>query len=298
MITNFNQLIESLRQRGERRTVAVVWASDPTTQGAVERAISHGIIDAIFVGCCDEVKKNAALMSHATHIRFVEAADCDQAAREAVRLVRTGEASVLMKGMLNTDNLLRAVLDKETGILPKGRVLTHITAAEIPGHNKLLFFSDAAVIPYPTDSQRAEQICYLAEQLRAMGVECPKIALIHCSEKVDERHFPFTAGYRELIARAANGDFGPCIVDGPIDLKTACSAKALAKKGLESPLGGDSDAVVFPDIEAGNVFYKAVTLFCGAETAGILKGTMAPVVLPSRGDDVTSKFYSLALASL
>lgn len=298
MITNFEHLIERLRSRGVRTTVAVVWASDPTTQGAVCRALDEGFADAIFVGCDAEVRQNPDLMRHASHIRFVEAADCDEAAREAVRLVREGEASVLMKGMLNTDNLLRAVLNKETGILPRGRVLTHITAADIPSYHKLLFFTDAAVIPYPTDEQRAAQIAYLAEEIRAFGVETPKIALVHCSEKVDERHFPFTAGYRDLVARAEAGEFGPCIVDGPIDLKTACSAKALAKKGLTSPLGGDSDAVVFPDIEAGNVFYKAVTLFAGAETAGILKGTTVPVVLPSRGDDVISKFYSLALAAL
>ncbi len=298
MITNFEQLIERLRSRGERTTVAVVWASDPTTQGAVCQAIEEGFVDAIFVGCGAEVRRNDELMRHESHIRFAEAGDCDEAAREAVRLIREGEASVLMKGMLNTDNLLRAVLNKETGILPRGRVLTHITVAGIPSYHKLLFFTDAAVIPYPTEEQQAAQTAYLAEEIRAFGMECPRIALVHCSEKVDERHFPFTAGYRALVARAEAGEFGHCIVDGPMDLKTACSPKALAKKGMKSPIEGDADAVIFPDIEAGNVFYKTITLFCGAETAGILKGTIAPVVLPSRGDDVLSKFYSLALAAI
>ena len=297
-IRNFEELIDHLRLRGDRKRVAVVWAADSQTQMSVSQGLEVGFIEAVFVGCREQVEANAVLMRHRDHIFFEEAADCDDAARKAVALVRDGKADILMKGMLNTDNLLRAVLNKETGILPHGRVLTHITAAEIPAYKKLLFFTDSAVIPYPTQQQRIEQVKYIAYVARAFGIEKPKIALVHCSEKVGEKHFPFTVGYKEIIDKAAAGELGACVVDGPMDVKTACSTENMRKKGLTSAINGEADGLVFPDIEAGNMFYKTVTLFCYANTAAVLQGTLAPVVLPSRSDSKMSKFYSLALAAL
>ncbi len=298
IIKNFDELIDHLRMRGNRKRVAVVWPEDQATQMAVSRALEVGFIDAMMVGCKAQCESNKVLMRHSANITFIDADNSDDAAAKAVKTVREGRADILMKGMLNTDNLLRAILNKEYGILPKGNVLTHITASEIPAYPKLLFFSDSAVIPYPTLSQRAAQIKYLAYVARAFGIAEPKIALVHCSEKVDERHFPFTVEFKELIDRAHEGEFGPCIVDGPIDVKTACSYKSMLKKHIDSPIKGEADALLFPDIEAANMFYKTIGLFCGASTAAVLQGTMAPVVLPSRGDTIMSKLYSLALAAL
>ena len=115
---------------------------------------------------------------------------------------------------------------------------------------------------------------------------------------MDERHFPYTASYRALKAESETGVFGKCTIDGPLDLITSCSVEAMKIKQINSPINGETDALIFPDIEASNLFYKTVTLFCHAKTAAILQGTMAPVVLPSRGDTIESKYYSLALASL
>ncbi|MBQ7420988.1 MAG: phosphate butyryltransferase [Prevotella sp.] len=297
-IRNFEELIDHLRLRGDRRRVAVVWASDEWTQKSVSQALEVGFIEAIFVGCQEEVERNRVLMRHREHISFVEADSGDAAAERAVALIHEGKADILMKGMLNTDNLLRAVLNKETGILPQGNVLTHITVASFFSYPKLLFFTDSAVIPYPTQAQRAQQIRYITYAARCFGIKEPRVALIHCSEKVQAKHFPFTAGYSELIERAQTGEFGACIVDGPMDVKTACSAENMRKKGLVSPVGGEADCLVFPDIEAGNMFYKSLTLFAHAETAAVLQGTLCPVVLPSRSDSKQSKFYSLALAAL
>jgi phosphate butyryltransferase len=177
-------------------------------------------------------------------------------------------------------------------------VLTHIACAQMPQYDRLLFCTDVAVIPRPTKEQREEQLRYVLELCRTMGVEKPRVALINCSEKVNEKHFPHTVEYRELVAKAEAGEFGPCIVDGPMDLKTSLSEAALKKKHLESPIEGKADALIFPGIQSGNVFYKAITLFCQADTAAILKGPQVPVVLTSRGDSPASKFYSLALACL
>ena len=291
-IQNFEELISHLSGRDEPSKVAVVCPYDESTQGAVQQAIDAGFINPILVG------ESAKLGNALRDVPRIDATDDDDAAAKAVALVREGKADVLMKGLLNTDNLLRAVLNKETGILPKGRVLTHLTCAEIPQYDKLLFMTDVAVIPCPTKEQREAQLSYLLRLCRSMGIREPAVSLINCSEKVSEKHFPHTVEYRELVARCEAGDFGPCIVDGPLDLKTSLSAKALKKKGLTSPLRGHADALIFPDIQAGNVFYKTITLFCRATTAAILAGPEVPVVLTSRADSVDSKFYSLALACI
>ena len=297
-IKNFDELLAHLKENNVKKRVAVVWAADEKTPAACAQALEAGFIEAIFVGCEEKLKANEALKPFAASMSFVDASDADDAAAKAVALVREDKADVLMKGLINTDNLLHAILNKEEGILPKGRVLTHITAASLTGYDKMLFFTDAAVIPYPTQEQRVEQVRYIASLCRSFGIEQPKISLIHCSEKVGGKFFPFTEGYIDIINSAKNGEFGPCVIDGPLDLKTSCCKESLVKKGIESPLDGEADALVFPDIQAGNVFYKTITLFCGAETAGMLAGTMAPVVLPSRSDSKICKFCSLALAAI
>ncbi len=297
-IKSFGNIIEHLAAKGMRKKVAVVWAADDSTQHAVAQALEHGFIEAVFVGCMKQLEQLDLLQPHREHINFIDAATPDEAAAMAVALVRDGKADVLMKGLINTDNLLRAVLNKETGILPKGNVLTHVTVAEIPSYSKLLMFSDAAVIPYPTHEQRIKQIEYLIAMGHKMGIDTPRLALVHCSEKVNEKHFPFTAGYKEIATMAAQGTWGSSIVDGPLDVKTACCVESLRTKGINSPIEGEADALVFPDIEAGNSFYKTLTLFAGAQTAGLLQGPSVPVVVSSRSDSTQSKFYSLAVASL
>ena len=297
-ITNFNQLISYLKNSGKAKKAAVVWAADNSTQTAVIQAMKEGFIEPLFVGCKNEVMANKELESIEASYSFIDAETPDDAAKIAVQMVREGKADILVKGLINTDNLLHAVLNKETGILPKGNVLTHVTASQIPGYDKMLFFTDAAVIPYPTHEQRVEQVRYIAKLCRDFGIAQPKISLIHCSEKVGGKFFPFTERYCEIIEQAEKGDFGPCIVDGPLDLKTSCCKESLVKKGITSTLDGEADALVFPDIEAGNVFYKTITFFSKAETAGMLVGTMAPVVLPSRSDSPDCKFFSLALAAI
>jgi phosphate butyryltransferase len=217
------------------------------------------------------------------------------AAQEGVLLVREGHADVLMKGIINTDNLLRAVLNKEHGLLPKGNVLSHITVAQIPTYNKLLFFSDAAVIPNPQLNHLDAMIRYNVDVCRKMGIESPRVALIHCTEKVNEK-FPFTLDYVTLKERAEAGEYGSMFLDGPMDAKTACDAHSGEVKGINSPVVGHADMVIFPNIIAANTFYKTLSLFGDANMAGMLQGTTAPVVVPSRADSGNSKFYSLAFA--
>lgn len=297
-ILSFNDLTEHLKQLHRTFRLAVVCGSDASTVEAVMRAVDHGFAEAWFVGDCAKVKQQPwVAQDTGEKVHFVEVDSDVEAAERAVTMVRNGEADVLMKGLLHTDTLLRAVLNKEWGILPRGQVLTHIAMAQIPAYHKLLFFTDAAVIPYPTQEQRTQQVAYLARMLHAFGIEQPRVALLHCAETVSEK-FPHTMGYGEICQRAASGEWGRLIVDGPLDLRTACDAVALRIKGIRSVLGGESDALVMPDIEAANLFYKALPLFASAQVAGTLQGTLAPVVLPSRGDCADAKYHSLALATM
>ena len=296
-IKNFNELVSHLKSLPARKRVAVAFPHDETTCQAVRMALEEGFIEAILVG--EKAQIEPRFKGLEDHVTYVEASDPDEACQKAVALARQGEADVLMKGLVNTDNLLRAILSKTDGLLPQGRVLTHVTCAHLTEYaDRLIFCTDVAVIPYPTADQRREQLRYVLNICHMMGIEEPRVGLINCTEKVNPKHFPFTVEYRELIAEAERGDFGRCIVDGPLDLKTCFSPEALHKKGINSPLEGQADAIIFPDIQSGNVFYKTITCFCHTETAAVLCGPQVPVVLPSRGDSPKNKFLSLSLAAL
>ncbi len=296
-IRSFEEIALRLRQRGSRQRVAVVCGYDDSTLYAVSRALSEGFAEAIFVGKRSEVEQHEELQPFAAHISYVEAETPDDAARKAVSLVKNGDADILMKGLINTDNLLRAVLNKEEGILPRGKVLTHISAAQIPGFERIVFFSDAAVIPYPTHEQRIAQVEYMVSMCHAFGIARPHIALNHCSEKVSDK-FPHTTGYAEIAALAEKGEWGEAIVGGPLDVLTAFNHAACEVKGITSAVGGRADALIFPDIEAANCFYKTLTCFAQADIAGMLQGAACPVVLSSRGDSKQSKYFSLAMAAV
>ena len=276
-LKDLDQLAELAKHNGVKYRVAVVNPNDPSTVEALQRAEADGFVEPVVVN--DESNPQAA-------------------AEAAVELVQQGKADVLMKGLIHSDTMLRAILRHNGGLLPKGNVLSHVACANVPGYDKLLLYTDAAVIPFPTHEQRVQQVGYLVRLCHALGKEEPRIALIHCVEEVNERHFPYTVGYREIVAMANEGHFGRCIVDGPLDLKTSCSPESMRIKGIDSPIGGEADGLVFPDIESGNVFHKSITLFGHATLACILQGAQVPVVLPSRADNADTKYYSLALSRL
>lgn len=297
-LSNFDSVMAFLASHnGRRRRVAVVCPHDSHTLEAIEGALARDIADFIFVGLREKAASLLDADKYTGRITHIECPDPDEAARTAVGLVRDGRADVLMKGLLNTDNLLRAVLSKTDGILAPGQVLSHVTGAEISGMGRLLFFSDPAVIPSPTLEQHSAITGYLARVCHAFGIECPRIALINCNEKTSPK-FPVTLAYTEIKERAARGDYGSVIVDGPMDVKTALDAHSGEVKGIDSPIAGRADALVFPDIQAGNVFYKTISFFAHSLNAGMLMGAMAPVVLPSRSDSSASKLCSLAMACL
>ena len=296
-IRSFEELTRHLQSLNRRKRIAVVCANDMNTEYAIARALGEGIAEFVMIGNPNIQERYPMLRAFPQYVRIVPEEDPDRAARRAVEIVREGEADILMKGIINTDNLLHAILDKEHGLLPKGRILTHLSVVQIPTYRKLLFFSDAAVIPRPTLQQRIEMIQYAIRACRHFGIERPRIALIHCTEKVSAK-FPHSLDYVNIVELAEAGEFGDVIIDGPLDVKTACEKTSGDIKGIVSPIEGDADVLIFPNIESGNAFYKTVSLFCRADMAGLLQGPVCPVVLPSRSDSGLSKYYSMAMACL
>ena len=273
-IHNFEELRERLRQ-GEPCRVAAIEATDSHSSEAVETAVREGW----------------------AKVTNLTTGDPQRSADEAVQMVRNGEADVIMKGIINTDVLLRAVLNKEHGLLPKGNVLTNLSAIYLPMLGRIILMGDPAVIPYPTLEQREAMIRYTVKLAAAYGIEEPRIALIHCTEKVSEK-FPLTLDYVQLIEKSKRGEFGKAIVDGPTDLKCAICKESADIKGIVSPLEGRADMLMMPDIEAGNVFYKTLTAFTDAQLAVGLMGAACPISLTSRSDSMETKLNSLAMACL
>lgn len=296
MINSFNQLSEYLKAQNTKKRIAVACPHDSHSLEAIEKALEDRFASFILFGDKNKISSNEKVVS-SEFVTVVHEEDMDKAAAMAVKAIRNKEAEILMKGSINTDNILRAILNKEEGILPKGNVLSHVTVMEVPGHDKLIFMSDVAVIPYPTFEQKQQMVKYVLKCCRSFGIEKPALGLIHFTEKVNPK-FPNSTDYVALRELADKGEFGDCILDGPIDLRTAFDSESAKIKGINSPLNGDANGLIFPNIESGNIFYKAMTYFCNAEIAGLLMGAECPVIVSSRGDSVQSKFNSIAMACL
>lgn len=296
--TSFEHLAEHFAMLQPKRRVAVVCPHDQHTIQVVDKCLQDALARVILI--CSEPSEWANRLSRSGNpdVEVIMTDSADHAAQVAVEQVRSGRADVVMKGTINTDNLLHAVLNKEHGLLQPGRVLTHLTAAEMPAYHKLIFFSDAAVIPQPELRQLDAMVRYDVATLRKLHITHPKIALIHFTEKVNPK-FPNTIFYEQLKRMNADGEYGENVtIEGPMDVKTACDRHSAEIKHIESAVAGDADLLIFPDLVAANTFYKSISCFAGATMAGIICGADAPIVIPSRADSAMSKFYSLALACI
>jgi phosphotransacetylase len=295
-ISSFAELTEHLRSVNSRKRLAVANAVDSHTLDAVLRAVDLGIVEAYLIGDVASIESPRLfekVLSPFIHI--IDIPEVQLATLEAVRMVKSGEADILMKGLVNTDVLLRAILDKEKGLLPPGKVLTFNAAMEIPTYHKLIFFSDPVVIPSPDLVQRTAMIKYSIEMANKFGIPKPKIALIHATEVANPK-IRYMQDYLDIMQMWRNGEFGDVIMDGPLDIFLALDKERGAIKNVPTPVLGDADILIFPNFECANCFYKGLSLFAGAEMGGLLQGTTKPVVLTSRSESIDSKFYSIAMA--
>ena len=297
-IASFKELTSHLAELQHRKRMAVANAVDSHTLDAVINAVNAGIVEAYLVGDVAEIESYLLEQPEiSSHIHIIDKPEASEATLEAVRMVKDGECDILMKGLVNTDVILRAILDKQKGLLPPGNVLTYNAALEIPGYHKLIFFSDPAVIPYPTLEQRKAMIKYAINSCYKFGLVKPKVALIHATEVANPK-IQFMQDYLDIMQMWRAGEFGDVIIDGPLDIFLALEAERGGIKKVPSPLLGDADVLIFPDFAAANVFYKGVALFANAQMGGILQGTSKPCVLTSRSETALSKFYSIAVACI
>ncbi|MDO9153420.1 MAG: phosphate acyltransferase [Paludibacter sp.] len=297
-ISSFAELTLHLQSVNCRKKLAVANACDTHTIDAVLKAVETGIIDAYLIGDVGLIESPHLFEQNlSSHIHIIDIPDVKEATLEAVRMVKSGEADILMKGLVNTDVLLRAILDKEKGLLPAGNILTYNAALEIPGYHKLLFFSDPVVIPSPTLVQRIAMIKYTIATAYKFGISKPKVALIHATEIANPK-IHYMQDYLDIMQMWRNGEFGNVIMDGPLDIFLALDSERGSIKNVPTPVLGDADILIFPNFECANTFYKGLSLFANAQMGGILQGTEKPVVLTSRSESVESKFYSIAIACI
>lgn len=298
MITTFEQIYDQLRSKPKKRLIAA-WAVDDHTITAAKLAVEAGIVEATLVGDEKMIRQVCAHENIDPSIfRIVPNDDEVKAVAMAVDLINAGEGDILMKGLCSTDKYMRAILNKEKGLLPPKAVLSHVTVMSNPNYHKLMVLGDIAVIPAPDLSQKIAITNYVVKTAHALGNSKPKVAVITATEQM----LPGMQACVDaaIISKMADrGQISGCLVDGPLALDVAISAEAAAIKKLVSPVAGDADCLVFPNIESANVFYKVNSQLCpGSRQAAIVAGAKAPCVLSSRADSIDTKLNSIALAAL
>ncbi len=296
-IQKLNDLFQVLKAQKSKRLVAA-FANDAHTIGAISRAVDMEIVEATLVGD-KEIITRVCRQENIDIKKFnvVNVTDEMDAARWAVRLINEGHGDMLMKGLVSTDKYMRAILDKDNGLMPPGAILSHVTVMETPRYHKLLIVGDVAIIPLPGLKEKTAITKYLITTAQALGIEQPKVAVLAATEQVMPKMPACTDA--ALIAKMADrGQIKGALVEGPLALDVAIDKESAEIKKIDSPVAGDADCLVFPNIESGNIFYKTNTKLAGGEQGAIVVGAKVPAVLSSRGDSIQTKLYSIALAAI
>ena len=296
MITNFNQLFTELKAKGICKRMIAAWGVDSHTIEAASLASDMGFVKVTLVGDADLIAKVCSECGiDAAKFEVVDIKDELKAVAEAVRMVHDGEGDVLMKGLCSTDKFLRAILNKEVGLLPPKGLLSHVGVIENPNYHKLIFITDMAVIPAPDFRQKVKMAGFVTGVARSFGIAMPKIAFIAASEQMLDSMPACIEG--AMLAKMCDRVQIKAIGDGPLALDVAIDKESVEIKKLVSPVAGDADCLLFPNIESANVFWKTNSkLAVGVRQAGFLVGTKVPCILASRADSVDVKLNSIASA--
>lgn len=297
MSKTFDDLISKV-SAFEMKKVSVAVAQDSAVLEAVKAAKERGIADAVLVGDESKIKAVAAEIGmDLSGFEMIHVEDDIEASLTAVKLVHDGKADMYMKGLIDTKNFLKSVLNKEVG-LRTGSALSHVCVFDIKGLDHLLFLTDVAFIPYPMLEDKVNIINNTLEITRACGIENPKVAPLAAVEVVNPK-MPATVEAAELTKMCQEGAITGCVVDGPLSLDLAIDPEAAKHKGAtDRAIQGDADILLFPDIHAGNLVYKALVHLATVKNGNMLTGTKAPVILTSRSDDFETKVNSIALGAV
>lgn len=279
--------------------VAIARSAEGHVLRAGMEAYERGVAEPILIGDMDETKRIADERElDISPFRAVHMPDDQMAVTEAVRLFREGEAQFIMKGLVSTAMLLKAVLNRETGVPNPGRILSHVSAFESPVDGRFMLMTDPGVNIAPTMQRKADILRNALDVARKLGISRPKAAILAATEKINYPAMPATLDGDILTKMSRQGEFGDAEVLGPLSLDLAVSREVASCKRFDDPVAGCADILVTPNIEAGNILYKALTTLSGCTMAAVVVGSQVPVVVPSRGDSDASKFHSIALASL
>ena len=293
MIHSFQELVDSVKNAGRRIAVAV--AQDAEVLIAVRKAADLGIVKPILVGEEAGIRSIAGDLSISLEgMEIIDEPDKVEACRKAVKLVHDGDADVVMKGIVDTSVILKAVLDKDIG-LRESPVLSHVALFGVDGFDRLLYITDAAMCIAPDVEQKAHIIGNAVKVAHALGNDNPVVTCLCAVEKVNPK-MQATLDAAELVERNKRGEIAGCTVCGPLALDNAVSVEAAKHKGITDPNAGKADILLVPYIEAGNIFYKSLTYMAKAQNAGMIVGAKAPVVVTSRADSDETKLNSIALA--
>jgi len=296
MIKSFEEVLKIAKERGPK-IVSVACAQDNDVLKAVDNAKNNGIVKAILVG--DKEKIEAIAKEETIDLsdyEIIDIKDPAEASLKAVELVSSGKAHMVMKGLVDTSIILKAVLNKETG-LRTGSVLSHVAIFDVMNYPRLLLVTDAAMNIAPTLEQKKQIIENSLQVANGLDIEEPKVAVICAKEKVNPK-MPATVDAGELVKMNENGDLRGCIVGGPFALDNAVSVEAAKLKGIDHPVAGHADVLMCPNIESGNILYKTLGFLANAKSAGVIVGAKAPIILTSRADSEEAKLNSIALGVL
>lgn len=295
MIDTFEQIIEYAKNIGPK-TIAVAAAEDEDVLKSVEHACAEGIADAILIGDKGKIREIVEENNLNKGYEIVDEKDKIEACRKAVQLVKAGKASLIMKGFVDTSVILKAILDKETGLNIDG-LLSHVGVLKTDKYDRFFIISDSAMNISPGLEDKVSIINNAVKVAHALGNKSPKVAVLCPVEKVNQKILS-TVHAAELVRMNNEGIIKGCIVGGPFALDNAVSQEAAKHKGIVNPVAGQADVLITPNLEAGNILNKAIEYFSNVEKAGVIMGAKSPIVLTSRASSVSAKLNSIALAVL
>lgn len=276
----------------------VAYANDSHSIEAVYIAVKTGLIEGILVGDADTIKEICRKYGYdESCFKIVHEPNDVKGAETAVEMIRNGEADIIMKGLVSTDKYMRAILNRERGLVAPNTILSHVVVMECPSYHKLLTISDVAVIPCPDLNQKISMIKYVTITAKALGIDTPKVALIAPTEQVLPK-VQSTVDAAVLAKMGERGQIAGAVIEGPMALDVAIDKEAAEIKKINSVVAGEADCLIFPNLEAGNVFYKTNTKLGHSRQGAVLVGAKVPSVLSSRGDSVETKLNSIALAAI
>ncbi len=279
-----------------KKKLVIAAAEDEPVIAAVKKATEIGLVEPIFVGNKEKVQSISTQIGFdISNFNFIEENEPAKASKAAVKVVLEGSAQIIMKGLVSTADYLRAILDKENG-LRTGLLLSHIGIFQIPAYHKLLGLTDAAQNIAPTFEEKVGIIQNAVDLFHRLGIDIPKVALLAAVETINPK-MPATTDAALITMMNRRKQIRGCIIDGPLAFDNSISKEAAEHKGVDSPVAGDTDLLVAPNIEVGNALYKSFTYFANGTVAAIILGAKVPIVLTSRADSDDSKLMSIALAA-